>query len=273
MNDSEFSLLNLVPTVLRARGFRLYTQGVAAKGEPRRLIDLWQNGGAAVLGHNPPNLLRELKNAASRGLYAPFPHFLRDRYFKALSRLFPGRSFRIYASPPAGLDTLFSTGAAGFWRPFLDPNSPFAIADNAPPVLVPILPGIQGWRNCLPLGLCILAAESENQLTQFPASDILPPVLFAAAARGIYDLVASPDRAKPVFPRIAKVLQESRWQSRGIYLSLKVKPETEAWAKLFRKFLDVGFLLPPVPTQPLILPGVLSAGEEAKLAETLAGNE
>jgi hypothetical protein len=43
-------------------------------------------------------------------------------------------------------------------------------------------------------------------------------------------------------------------------------------AALFRHFLDNGFLLPPVPSQPLILPGVLSQGEEAKLAGVLTLN-
>ena len=273
-NTVEFSLLRLVPTVLRARGFRLYTQG------GRRLVDLWQNGGAAVLGHTPPSLLRELKNTASRGLYAPFPHFLETRFIKALSRLFPNRGFILYASAPAALEPLFKTGAAALWRPFLDSVSPFAVADNAPPILIPVLPGIQGWRNGLPQGLCVLALVAgyeENCPAQpdskLPAGEFLSPVLLAAASRGIYDLIAAPDRVKPVFPRIAKTLQKSPanlcWQRRGIYLSLREKPNTESWATLFRHFLDSGFLIPPIPSQPLILPGGLSPGEEAKLADAL----
>ena len=273
IDRGEYSLLNLVPTVLRARGFRLYS-GSSAKGGRKRLVDLWQNNGAAVLGHTPPHLLREIKNTASRGLYAPFPHFLEGRFIKALSLLLPGRSFRLYASPPAALESLFRTGAAGFWRPFLDAASPFTTEKNAPPILVPVLPGIQGWRNDLPLGLCVLAAESENVLAELPAGDILSPVLLAAAARGVYGLIASPDRAKPAFPRIAGALQKSpanqRWRRRGIYLYLKEKPETAGWPELFRQFLDAGFLIPPVPSQPLILPGVLSAGEEAKLSALIS---
>jgi glutamate-1-semialdehyde aminotransferase len=90
-NDNEFSLLDLVPLVQRARDFRLYCNG------DRRLVDLWQNGGAAILGHTPPAVLREIKNTASRGLYAPFPHFTENRYIKALAKIFPGRKFRLYA--------------------------------------------------------------------------------------------------------------------------------------------------------------------------------
>jgi hypothetical protein len=259
--DDDFSLLRTIPAVLRARGYRLYTKS-------GRLVDLWQNGGSAVLGHTPPSFLKEIKNTASRGLYAPFPHFTEGRFTKALSCLFPERSFRFYACPPPGLEELFKNNTAALWRPFLEPKSPFIIADNAPPILIPVLPGIQSWRGELPLGLCVLAAAHGADFP-LPAGDILSPVLLAAAARGIYDLIAASGRANPSFPRIEKVLKKSQWRRRGIYLSLPETPTPETWAALFRRFLEAGFLVPPVPYQPLILPGVLSPGEEAKLAEVL----
>jgi len=260
-NKGEFSLLKQVPTVLRARGFRLYTQG------GRRLVDLWLNGGAAVLGHTPPNILRELKNTAGRGLYSPLPHFTEGRFLKALSRLFPGRSFRLYAAPPPELAGLFDSCLASLWRPFIDPASPLATADS--PLFVPVLPGIQLWRGGLPLGLCVVTAESESQLEQLPPGDTLSPVLLAVAARGVYDLFASHERAKPALPRVFKALEKSPWERQGIYLSLKEKPEKDKWAALFSQFLDAGFLLPPISSHPLILPGELSDGEEAKLAALL----
>ena len=255
-----FHLLKSVPTVLRARGFRLYTQG------GRRLVDLWLNGGAAVLGHTPPNMLREIKNTASRGLYAPFPHFTEWRFLKALSQLLVGYSFRLYAAPPPELTGLFDKGAAKLWRPFSEQENP--------PLFIPVIPGIQLWRDELPLGLCVVAAESESYLEQLPPGDILPPVLLAAAARGIYDLLASSMRAKPVLPRTFKALQKSPlgWQRQGIYLTLKEKPRDEEWAALFRQFLDAGFLLPPTSSQPVILPGELSPGEDAKLATALGAS-
>jgi len=256
MSDA-FSLLKLVPDVLRARDFRLYTKA-------GRLVDLWQNNGAAVLGHTPPSLLRELKNTASRGLYAPFPHFLEARYHKALSRVFPDRTFRLYAAPPPGLETLAANGSAVLWRPFTNPASPLEVPEN-PPVLIPVVPGIQTWRDGLPLGLCVLAIKKD---TAIGPGDFLPPVLLAAAIRGIYDLIsAAPARANPFYPRIAKALKSGEaWQRNGIYLTLRQKPSPEEWAGLFRRFLENGFLIPPLPSHPLILPGILSPGEEAKLA-------
>jgi hypothetical protein len=262
MTDDK-PLLDLVPAVLRARGFRLYTQ------DAKRLVDLWQNGGSAVLGHTPPNVLRELKNCASRGLFSPLPHFLFDRYLKALLKLFPSRAFRIYQNPPSALEALFQNNSAGFWRPFINIKNPFEIADNAPSILVPVLPGIQSWRDNLPHGLCVLASQSQDAFTALPPGDTLPPYLLAAAVRGVYDLIAAPARAKLHYPRINKALQNSRWKRAGIYLVLKETPDTSAYNTLFRSFLNAGFLLPPYPSHPLILPAELSDGEEAKLAAIL----
>ena len=258
--NSDYSLLQHVPTVLRARGYRLYTKS------GQRLVDLWLNGGAAILGHTPTNKLRELKNTASRGLYAPFPHFMEARFLKALSKLLPGHSFRIFASPPPELVTLFKTGAAKLWRPFTS-HTENQTANT--PLLILVLQGIQVWRDGLPHGLCVVAALSENSLEKLPAGDTLPPLLLAVAARGVYDVIASPQRANPSLPRVAKALQNSRWERNGIYLTLKNETNADEWTTLFKQFLDAGFLLPPNQCHPLVLPGELSDGEDAKLAGVL----
>jgi hypothetical protein len=261
--SGELSLLKQAPAVLRARGFRLYTQRA-------RLVDLWQNGGSAVLGHTPNNVLHDMKNTASRGLYAPFPHFTESRFIKALSKLLPEYSFRLYAAPPPELASLFNSGSAVFWRPFINPKSPF---EAEAPLIIPVLPCIHTWRGGLPLGLCVTAAKTESLLDQLPAGDTLSPILLAMAARGIYDLIASPLRGKPALPRTARALGNNKvWSRRGIYLSLKNEPSPQEWSGLFRQFLDAGFLLPPVPSQPVILPGELSPGEDAKLAKVLNSN-
>jgi len=273
-NKSGLFLLKQTPNILRVRGYRLYAEG------GKRLVDLWLNGGAAVLGHTPPNLLREIKNTASRGLYAPLPHFTEGRFIKALSKLFPGYVYRFYAAPPA---ELLEKKDLKFWRPYTNPENPFAVNDT--PLFIPVLQGIQTWRNWssadleneLPYGLCVVAAQhkttqtDENLLEQLPPNDMLPPVLLSIATRGIHDLLAAPQRAKPNLPRIIKALKDknSIWKRQGIYLTLKEKPAQGEWNTLFNKFLEAGFLLPPTSTHPLILPGELSDGEEAKLAAAL----
>ena len=146
--------------------------------------------------------------------------------------------------------------------------------ENAAPVVIPVLPGMQDWRGGLPRGLCALALDPEfetgNGGASLPSGEFLSPVLLAVAVRGIYDLIAAaPERAQCPWPRINRALKESPWQRRGIYLSLAAPPDPETWAGLFRHFLDEGFLLPPGPADPLILPGELSPGEAVKLAGAL----
>ena len=268
MNDSvngdSVKLLRLVPQVLRARGWRLYTQ----KG---RLVDLWQSGGASLLGHNPPALLRELKNSGERGLFAPLPHFAEGRLLKALAVLFPRREFRLYPERAALLAALSGAGLAGTsWRPFLDEAAPGPDGAAQNPeeeaALVPVLPfPFPGAPAVL-----VLAAGSAER---FPPPPPLSPLTLAAAARCVWNLCAAPDRGKPRFPRIEKALTQNRfWRRRGIYLfhdyDYKHPPAAD-YGALFRRFLDAGFLLPPVEEEPAILPGELSPGEEAKLAGLL----
>jgi hypothetical protein len=264
--ESPSGLLAQTPPIRRARDFRLYTD------RGRRLVDLWQLGGAAVLGHTPARVLREFKNTAERGLFAPLPHPLAGRFCKALARLFPGAAFRVYADEfslrraleAAGYDAAspvrdpaFSPEAAfprtiSLWRPFLGSGVP---ASGTP--FRPVLP--LPW----PGAPRVLVLEP-SRLPRFPPPDPVSPAILAAAARAVYDLLAAPERRR--FPKIETALSQSPWRRRGIYLTLSAPPEGAAYAALFRAFLDRGFLLPPEPAQPLILPGCLSPGEEAALA-------
>jgi hypothetical protein len=260
------SLLRLLPRVVRGRDFRLYTQ------DGRRLVDLWQNNGAAILGHTHTGILRELKNAAERGLYAPLPHSQEQRFLKALAALLPGMGFRLYRGPAAlfrALETdrfpdpaveadLPPPPAAILWRPFMD-----CPADRP---LIPVLP--QLWPDALSI-LALPPVPAETALSP-PDSQLIPPTILAAATRGVYGLIAAKTtRGQPRYPRVEKALGERKWLRRGIYLRRAAAPDDEAYVALFRLFLEQGFLLPPVQEQPLILPGILSPGEEAKLAGLL----
>jgi hypothetical protein len=153
------------------------------------------------------------------------------------------------------------------------------------PAVIPLLPGA-GWLRDRPIGPLILAFDPAAQFRltasgganpgetadcPFPPSDLIPPVLLAALTRGIYDLIAAaPERGICPFPKIRSALDTGPWERRGIYLSLRDSPAPAAWEDIFRRFLTGGFLIPPDPEAPLILPGALSPGEEAKLAELLA---
>jgi hypothetical protein len=262
--------LREVPPVLRARDFHLYTQGGS------RLVDLWQYGGAAVLGHTPRSLLRELKNSAERGLFTPLPHPLENRFTKALSRLFPGTSSRVYADEPSLRRALAAAGFASaaaapfpdpavgsachevlsLWRPFLPVEK-----KESPLFLVPVLPWVLAPK------AVVFKQNLDPQALGFPLSDFLSPVLLAGTSRAIYDLFLWPKREQGNFPRIRKV--QGIWQQRGIYLHHREALDEGVYTELFLRFLAGGFLLPPERQDPLILPGYMSKGEEAKLAALL----
>jgi hypothetical protein len=101
----------------------------------------------------------------------------------------------------------------------------------------------------------------------------LPPFLLAAATRAIYDLLAQPERGIMRFRRIKDAFKRPdtllRWRREGIYISPVWSDAGKDWPVVFRRFLDGGFLLPPSPLDPLILPGELSTGEEDALANLL----
>jgi hypothetical protein len=294
--SEDLARFRLIPAISRARDFRLYTP------DGRRLVDLWQYGGRAILGHTPPSVLREMKNTAERGLFAPLPGPQERRFFKALSALLPGRFFRVFPDDaalrrflaasgiPAGADDPALPPARGagsgergppgepplrpvLWRPFLDDGNGPAPApagglreggsppENAAPVLIPVLPlPWAGAPRVLAFGTAEAAAGPGEPLS---------PVVLAAAARAVYDLVAALGRGRPAFRKIGCALsRNSLWKRRGAYLSLSAIPGG-GYTALFRRFLDAGYLLPPGPGEPAVLPGVLSPGEEAKLAALL----
>jgi len=283
MSNCYEELLRSLPRVLRARDFHLYTEG------GKRLVDLWLHGGRAVLGHKPPRVLLELKNAAERGLFTPLPHPLEKRLTKALAAFFPDRTFRFYndslsmycaiekafpgesvpfqaeAIPdPAFPDSNDGKAIVSLWRPFVQPLP----ADEKTPILIPVIP----W----PLGPAVLALDKSLEVS-FPQGELIPPVLLAPAARALYDLAAkirSSDRQR--FYRIEKAItgagqsEDSKnglWHLRGIYLTARI--DREKYAELFRSFLEAGFLLPPRASEPAILPATMSKGEETCLAELL----
>jgi hypothetical protein len=273
----------IVPRIRRARGFRLYDEA------GKRYVDLYQAGGSAVLGHRGPGAVREIKDALSRGLGPAFPSVYEARMKKLLRRLFPSYgSAELYSCLHRGLDAaslflgrrideedvldpaLSSGDAAGacaslrapalgrpwpragacasYWRPFLPDEACWN-----PEVLIPILPsgGIQGFT-----AVCYRTRAGER----VPEGDTVSACLLAGALRAASDLQYAV-RAENAVTRAVDAA--GNWRRMGPYISPAF--EEQAYAEVFRAFLDAGYLLNPYYPGPSIVPGELSPGEAAGL--------
>jgi hypothetical protein len=263
--------LRLLPPVIRARDFHLYLDTPPnvprSKSGPgkTRLVDLWLYGGKALLGHKPPNQLRELKNVLDRGLLAPFPHPQERRFIKALGALFPttpGVRFRVYPDEAALQAALESAALEKVclptWRPF-HPASSNLLPLTSYRLLVPH-----------PLAPPVLLVDGRLDAA-LPSGGLVAPALLAVSTRAVYDLIAVVNRGAVCFRKVEAVLTrpDCPWRQAGIYLTYRDRPTPEAWAQIWKAFFAGGFLLPPTPDDPLILPALMSSGEESKLAALL----
>jgi hypothetical protein len=252
-----------VPLIRRARGFRLYD---ASGG---RLLDLWQAGGEAILGHRPARAGAALKAALDRGLAAALPTAWEARLVAALAVRFPAcRTVRLYATRDRALEAasrvlgtavvpadvadpaLGVCGAAevGLWRPFLGIDPPWR-------VVLPVLPFTVGGS---PAAACFREELPGNVVP----SDTVSAVAAVAALRGLA-AIASARRSDPFGPRDLEGCPG--WERRGPY----VRPLFEAgvYPGVFRSFLERGVLLPPSYPGPSILPGEASRGERDLVVE------
>ncbi|MDR2803666.1 MAG: hypothetical protein LBB22_05190 [Treponema sp.] len=238
-----------LPEITRARGFRLYGNGGL------RLVDLWQNGGAAILGHKPSGVVREIKNTAERGLFSPFPHTARRRFTKALERLFPQMAFKVYAD----WRDLPDYQKFPLWRPFHSPLC--AQGKEKIPAFRPVLP--------FSLAPAVIVCEKSDE-HNYPPSNFPSPFMLTAAARAIYDLLSWPERGIMRFNRVKNALAQpeaqKNWRLDGIYIYSARANAEKCWPDMFRRFLDGGFLLPPEAASPIIMPAELSKGEETTLS-------
>jgi hypothetical protein len=245
-------LLQTLPVIERARGFRLYGGG-------RRFVDLWQCGGAAIMGHKAAGVVRCMKNTAERGLFSPLPSTAGRRFTKALERLFPDKIFKVYAD----WTVVSAYKKLPVWRPFC----PAAVLDNIQKesAVRPILP--------VPRAPAVIVCD-KNFSDKYPPAGFVSPLLLAAATRAVYDLLACPERGFMRLRLIKKTFEQpetqKNWRLEGIYIyPARKKNAANDWDTYFRGFADGGFILPPGPNEPLILPDELSKGEESALSELL----
>lgn len=257
MNESRTSL---IPTIRRAREYRLYDLA------GRRYLDLFQEGGRALLGHRPSRVVLAMKNTMSKGPLAAYPSVYERRLERALRLLIPAcAGFRWYTSFERALsaaalhlgravsrilpvDPALDAGSrpdVALWRPFLS-------LDGEPPaVQFPVLP-LPGAH------AAVVVAFAEQPGDSVPQCDILSPVLLSGLQSSVHALRRHIDELDR---RTWEAFDSPQWERRGPYLVARCA-EGE-YTDLFRSYLAAGMLVSPSFPGPSIVPAVFSAGEAA----------
>ena len=256
-------LLRRVGPVRRARGYRLYTQ------DGRRILDLYQDGGRAILGQGGGGIVTAFKSGLERGPITPLPSVYTGRLHVAVRELIPeGGVIRVFANTERALDAIShwigeQVSSADTCDPVWSVDRPAGQHDGAVRLWRPFLPSDRSPFSGLPERWAILpilpAVGEPPQVVLFsspdvPESDIIAGFRLAALVRGVYDLVSDPGRPELILPGFTSV---------GPYLL----PENtnRSYSDRFDILLHHGFLTSPAESVPSIVPAEMSAGELAKL--------
>ena len=179
--------------VRRARGYYLYTE------KNVRLLDLWLDGGKALLGRRAGQANLVCKQFLDRGLTGWLPTNAENRLQRALEAAVPGYPvIRLYATEEKAAGILRSAlhiaqndaeHPLPIWRPFLaegeavtDERAAHITADGYAQ-----RGGVMLIPPAYPLPCGIIAAESRFA-DVLPPSDTLFPPLAACLARAFFDL-------------------------------------------------------------------------------------
>lgn len=247
MNEIDFlaeEIFLRYGNVKRARGPFLYTE----KG--KRLTDLYQENGRAILGWGGSSAFTMLKNALDRGATGSFKTCFSGRLEKSVNALFFGceRKVFIFAKKSDCLSTAvrISPQNTFVWKPW----SEVAFEnDNADCIIFePPFP----WTS----GIYILAVKTD--LAEKNPQDVLKETvklsspIEAAVTRSIYNLISALQIRQEKDWFIYDLALTKYWQRKGPYLFPKISKEL--YGKFILHCLDLGIVVSPVYEQPSIVP-------------------
>lgn len=245
-------------TVKRARNCFLYT----AKGV--RLVDMFQEGGRAILGWQGNSAFTMFKNVLCRGISGSFKTDFPYRTKKAVQELFNSeREILIFYSKTQALKVSVAISPEGtnFYKPWASASLKWQEIDSI--VFAPPLP----W--CEPIFIVAAKPEVfkkglENPLfSELLRSEKLPAPLHAAIARSIYNLIAAvQERSEKNWFVYDKILTKY-WERKGPYLFPKVSEEK--YKDFLLHCLDCGLVISPEYENPSIVPFGADSGVFTKL--------
>ncbi len=263
-----------LPTIKRAKGFRLYTHG------NKRLLDLSREQGCAILGHRVGGAVLAMKNELEKGLLPSFSTVELARLQKAVATLYPFRQdwiifpdefwARDYLTRKhPDFKTLYPSDFENiyFWQPHREVIvSPIAEMENEPCALLARLPF--AFANG-PVAVSGIATPNALMHGMGPIS----PVVLAGAKRAVYDYIHFLERKGiPSFEwfdelQSASLGDNPRWKRTGPYICFL--GSDEEYEKLIKTDLEQGIFLSRGMRGASLLPLELSEGEKALVGKVL----
>ena len=232
---------NRFGNIKRARGFYLYTEKTV------RLVDMYLEGGCAVLGWRSGNARLMLKNDLNRGFTGTYCSAFPKQLENALKKLYPAYSSFVQITSDEKYSQILK--AAGkdhipLLRPWLDCGEP-----ETAEVLVPF-----AWKPYR-----IFAFKNTANI----GSDSVPSPLYKAVTRAFYDLIAEiPLRTEQVLSAHDKYTNRF-WERKGIWLFPKVAKDD--YPGFFSACLDRQLFISPYYEIPSVVPFSATDGDMAKL--------
>ncbi|MEL3906228.1 MAG: hypothetical protein P1P65_04245 [Treponema sp.] len=268
--------------IRRARGYYLYTE------KNIRLLDLWLDGGKAILGRRSGQANLACKQLLDRGLTGSLPTKA-DRQLKdALSALLPGYPvIRWYVSEERSNELIRAALAKSthdelpVWRPFLGVRTAKTCSPSSDTVDYPII----SVTPVYPVSYGIIAAQQDFE-DRLPPSDPLFPPLAYSLARAFFDVqhkirkqqdsvpLGGTSKAGSTRNPYAVRKQESNltpllpyiWEQNSRYLFPQIAEED--YPQLFSEALDARIVLSPDYHIPSILPDCGTYTELLKFLKT-----
>lgn len=251
-----------MPVVVRAREYYLYDR------YGTRYIDFYQNNGRAILGHRPAGVQRALKSTVSRGLVAEYPSVFSGRLEKLIAHVIPSHPFvRVYPDERTLEDALSRmTGETAFspvdpafgplgkgtllayWRPYLGP------CGEESAILLPILPFPGSFT---PKVICV---KEEKLADKAPPSGSCSPLLLDLLIKAVSALMASLVKGTPTWE---DPFNGAFGTPRGPYVDTGL--DETAYARFRSEAFAVRAVLPPVPSEPIMIPPAWNHGDVVEL--------
>ena len=249
------NLLESLPEINRARGYRLYSSG------NKRIVDFYQDSGNAVMGHRLSGISLSMKQVIDKGVFFSCRTRYDVRLGKAVKTL-AGKDIKY--SLFSGLKNLFSDinhllptffpsveedkSGAAFWHPFSGDNLNALLDEYS--YVIPVIPFPGSFSPCLLL----------SKKASVPEGEMISPVLLSPFISAVYKLIEKTKYSPYDFWDDDTVILKKLWSRKGAYLIPSYNPEQHE--NIFSTFLEKGYLISPDFNIPSILPAEISKGEK-----------